>query len=72
VIIQINNRIFVPCSESSATKIAPEQKEFIQKHFNEPEALARLGNGHFSDIKEEKELPWAWEYDPHNFIESNF
>ena len=53
-------------------EIAPEQKEFIQKHFNEPEALARLGNGHFSEIKENEELPWAWEYDPLNFIDSNF
>ena len=53
-------------------EIAPEQKEFIQKHFDERKALAQLGNGHFSEIKENEELPWAWEYDPHNFIESNF
>ena len=53
-------------------KIARGEKEYIEKHFNETDALARLGNGHFSDIKDDKELPWAWEYDPHNFNDSNF
>lgn len=56
----------------SAIEITPEQKKFIQEHFNVAEALARLGNGHFSDLKTNKELPWAWEYDPHNLIDSNF
>ena len=50
----------------------PEKKRFIQEHFNKTEALARLGNGHFSDIKEDKELLWAWEYDPFDFNDANF
>ena len=49
-----------------------DQKEFVEKHFDGRKALARLGNGHFSDLKEENELSWAWEYDPHNLIDSNF
>ena len=50
----------------------PEKKRFIQEHFDKTEALARLSNGHFSDIKEEKELPCAWEYDPFDFKDANF
>lgn len=50
----------------------PEKKRFIQEHFDQTEALARLSNGHFSDIKEEKELPCAWEYDPFDFKDANF
>lgn len=56
----------------SEITIQPELKEFVKKNFNNTEALARLGNGHFSDIKEDKMLPWAWEYDPRSFKDSNF
>lgn len=57
---------------ASKMKIETGEKEYIEKHFIEEEALARLGNGHFSDIKEDKELPWAWEYEPTDFNDSNF
>lgn len=50
----------------------PEKERFIQEHFNKTEALARLGNGHFSDIKEDKELLWAWKYDSFDFNDANF
>lgn len=53
-------------------EISPGEKEYISKHFNPTEALARLCNGHFSDIKEEQELSNAWEYNPRDFNDSNF
>lgn len=56
----------------SKMEIAEGEKEYIGKHFIAADALAKLGNGHFSDIREDKELSWAWEYDPFNFEESNF
>ena len=53
-------------------KVTPEMKELVDKNFNDVEALARLGHGGFADEKEDKELPWAWEYDPLDFVDSNF
>ena len=53
-------------------EITPELKEQVNKNFNDADALARLGHGGFSDLKEDKELPWAWEYDPLDFMDSNF
>ena len=52
-------------------EITQEKKEFILEHFDDTESLARLGHGSFSEEKENG-LPWAWEYDPLNIIESNF
>jgi len=52
--------------------VSPEMKNMIKENFNEPETLAKLGNAHFSELKEDNELPWAWEYDPFNFKDSNF
>ena len=53
-------------------EITPELKEQVSENFNNIEALARLGHGGFSDVKEEKELPWAWEYDPFDYKDANF
>ena len=48
------------------------EKEMVQKFFDPAESLARLGHGGFSDVKEDKDLPWAWEYNPLDFKDSNF
>ena len=56
----------------SKMEIPTGEKEYIEKHFDETDALARLGNGHFSDVKDDKELSWAWEYDPFDFKDANF
>lgn len=53
-------------------EITPELKAMVNVKYNSATALARLGNGHFSDLKEDEELDWAWEYDPLNFLDSNF
>ena len=53
-------------------EVTPEMKNMIDKNFNDVESLARLGHGGFSDEKEDKGLPWAWEYDPLDFMDSNF
>ena len=52
--------------------VTPEMKELVDKNFDNVEALARLGHGSFVEEKEDKELSWAWEYDPLNFKDSNF
>ena len=44
----------------------------VSINFDETKTLARLGNGHFAEIKAEEELNWAWEYNPHSYNESNF
>lgn len=44
----------------------------LEQNFNDVHALARLGNGHFSDVKEEMGLSWAWEYDPFDYVDANF
>lgn len=53
-------------------EITPELKEKVSKNFNDVDALARLGHGSFSDVKEDKGLPWAWEYDPFDYKDANF
>ena len=53
-------------------EVTPELKEKVNKNFNDVDALARLGHGSFSDVKEDKELPWAWEYDPFDYKDANF
>jgi len=53
-------------------EITPELKENVDKNFNDVDALARLGHGNFSDVKEDKELPWAWEYNPLDYKDANF
>lgn len=52
--------------------ITPELKEMVSMNFDETKTLARLGNGHFAEIKAEEELDWAWEYNPHSYNESNY
>lgn len=52
--------------------ITPELKEMVAQNFDDAKALARLGNGHFADIKTDMDLDWAWEYDPLNYVDSNF
>lgn len=34
-------------------------------------AMARMGNGHFTDLMTE-DTPWAWEYDPLSYEDSNY
>lgn len=53
-------------------ELSPEHKEFIKEHFYSSRALARLGNAHQADIKEAEELDWAWEYNPLDYVDSNF
>ena len=50
----------------------PEHREFIREHFYSARALARLGNAHQADLKEAEELDWAWEYNPLDYVDSNF
>ena len=52
--------------------VTSAEKELVNKFFNSAEALARLGHGGFSDVKEDKDLGWAWEYNPLDFRDSNF
>lgn len=52
-------------------KISPEYKELVEEKYDSAVALARLGNSHFSDLKADEELDWAWEYDPMSFLDSN-
>lgn len=53
-------------------EITPDLNKIVSTYFDETEALARLGHSAFSDVKEDKELPWAWEYDPYSYKDSNF
>lgn len=53
-------------------EITPGLKEFVSRNFDDTKALARLGNGHFADIKANEDLDWAWEYDPYSYTDSNF
>ena len=43
----------------------------IKSHFNNAEALARLGHESFSDVKADKDLSDAWDYNPFDFKDSN-
>ena len=43
----------------------------FKSHFNSADALARLGHEAFSDVKVDKELPDAWQYNPLDFADSN-
>ena len=65
-----------------ALKQAPYSAEYVKKewkmfcyvfnHFYSSRALARLGNAHQADLKEDEQLDWAWEYDPYSYKDSNF
>jgi|P1105metagenome_2_1110788.scaffolds.fasta_scaffold08479_3 hypothetical protein len=53
-------------------EITDEDKAIEEKYFDNTAALARLGHAAFSDVKEDRELDDAWEYDSLSLIDSNF
>ena len=53
-------------------EITDEDKAMEEKYFDSTIALARLGHAAFSDVKEDRELDDAWEYETLSFKDSNF
>ena len=53
-------------------EITDEDKAMEEKYFDSTIALARLGHAAFSDVKDDRELDDAWEYETLSFKDSNF
>ncbi len=45
--------------------------QLTEEVFDNTESLAKLGNKHFSDRKEDEHLPDAWDYNPKSFRDAN-
>ena len=53
-------------------EITDQDKALAEKYFDNTEALARLGHAAFSDVKEDRELDDAWDYDPLSLKDANY
>lgn len=63
---------FIFNSILSETENFSKESHELKEHFDSTRSLARLGNGHFSDDKEDNGYDWAWEYNPLNYYQSNY